>query len=117
VSFFLEPDQRLGDAQLLLESLVLALQLLDDPILLVDRHLRTRPAIGQALQATLLLLGPPAGELRGVDALALQQTACYRACLLMPEGRISRRLIDGDCPSASEIALTEADWAVSVSMM
>ncbi len=34
-------------------------------------------------------------------SLRRQVAECCRACLLMPKGWISRRLVDGDCPSES----------------
>jgi hypothetical protein len=86
----------------------------DDDVLRVLAHQR-RLAAG--------LERDQANQARATDAAIastealLREVDCYRACLLMPEGRIARRLVDGDCPSASGIALTEADWSVAVSMM
>lgn len=54
----------------------------------------------------LVSLCPPAEALQALPA------GCYRACRLMSEGRIALRLVDGNCPGASGIALTGAHWAV-----
>jgi hypothetical protein len=44
-------------------------------------------------------------------------SACYRACRLISERRIARRVVDGDCRGTSGIALADTDWAVSASLM